>query len=72
MMAQLVSAEATIHSLSQQVEELGSADTISRVRESYDSALSQASAQHKEDMALLQEEMRSTREEIEAKVCSVL
>ena len=67
-MAQLVSAEATIHNLNQQVEELSSSQSIARVRQSYDSALAAASHQHEERMAILREELGGVREELEGKV----
>lgn len=71
-MAQLVSAEATIQGLTQQVEELGSSQTLARVRESYDSALAAAAHQHQEGVASLREELDSMREELESKVCGCL
>ena len=69
LMAQLVSAEATIQGLTQQVEELGSSQSLARVRESYDSALAAATHQHQEGVASLREELGSVREELESKVC---
>lgn len=71
-MSQLVSAEATIHSLNEQVEELASSESLSRVRESYSSALSETEHRHKTELASLQEKMREAREEVETKVMLLL
>ena len=68
-MAELVSAEATIHNLNLQVEELSSAHSLERVRESYDSALTAAVHQHEEKTASLREEMGRVMEQLQAKVC---
>ncbi len=67
-MAELVSAEATIHSLNQQVRELSSTEYISRERASYASHLDQLSHQHKVGVARLEEELAAVREEVEGKV----
>ena len=68
-MAQLVSAEATIHSLTQEVESLGSSEAMARLRQSYDSALSQAEHRHRDALASLQQETSGLREQVQEKVC---
>ena len=67
-MSDLVSAEANIHSLNQQVKELNSLESISRVRESYNSALSQATQRHREEKAKFDEQFHQAQEKIESKV----
>ena len=67
-MSSLVSAEASIHSLNQQVEELNSSECIARIRESYNSALLEASHKHRDELATFQEQIQEIKEQMEAKV----
>ncbi len=67
-MSRLVSAEATISSLKQQVSELSSSESMARVRESYSSAIAQAQEKHRQQLARAMEDTQNAREEVEAKV----
>lgn len=51
-----------MESLTSQVTELTSSEALVRVRENYDSALSEARLQRQQQVEALEEELRATRE----------
>ena len=57
-----------IKSLTEQVNELTNSDTLSRVRDSYSSALAQANHQHQQEVLTLQQQIGELREEVDKKV----
>ncbi len=67
-MAELVSAEATIHSLNQQVRELSSTEYVSRERASYSARLDQLSQQYRMEVERMEGELATAREGREEKV----
>ena len=60
--------EAMIKSLTEQVNELTSSDILSRVRDSYSSALAQSNQQHQQELLTLQQQIGELREEVDKKV----
>ena len=68
LLTRLQADEALIKSLTDQVNELTSSETLSRVRESYSSAMAQSNHQHQQEVVQLQEQLEQLREEMERKV----
>ena len=68
MLTRLQADEAMIKSLTEQVNELTSSDTLSRVRDGYSSALAQANQQHQQELLTLQQQIGELREEVDKKV----
>ena len=60
-----------IKSLTEQVNELTSSDTLSRVRDSYSSALAQSNHQRQQEMLTLQQQIGELREELDKKVLEI-
>ena len=67
-MIRLVSAEATISALKQQVTALSSSESLARVRETYSSALAQTEKKHRAELAQAMADTEAARDEVEAKV----
>lgn len=57
-----------IKSLTDQVNELTSSDILSRVRETYSSAMAQTKHEHQQELLHLQQEVAELREEMDKKV----
>lgn len=68
LLTRLQADEAMIKSLTEQVNELTSSDTLSRVRDSYSSALAQSNQQHQQELLTLQQQIGELREEVDKKV----
>ena len=68
LVTRLQADEALIKSLTDQVNELTSSDSLSRVRESYSSAMAHSAHQHQQEVLQLQEQLEHLREEMERKV----
>jgi hypothetical protein len=72
LLTRLQADEAMIKSLTEQVNELTSSDTLSRVRDGYSSALAQSNQQHQQEMLTLQQQIGELREEVDRKVLEIL
>ena len=68
LLTRLQADEAMIKSLTEQVNELTSSDTLTRVRENYSSAMAQSKHEHQQEVLRLQQEMAELREEMDEKV----
>ncbi len=70
-MARLQAAEATVNSLTKQVTDLTSTDTLSRIRDNYTQALSAAAHEHQQKLFAAQEQVDQYRQQQEEKVYTV-
>ncbi len=67
-MARLQAAEATVNSLTKQVTELTSSDTLSRIRDNYSQALSSAAHEHQQELFSAHQEADEYHQQLEEKV----
>lgn len=70
-MCKLQAAETTVSSLTKQVTELSSSDTLSRIRDNYNQALNTAAHEHKEQLLDIQQEADHYRQQLEDKACCI-
>ena len=61
-----------MNSLTKQVTELTSSDTLSRIRDNYSQALNTAAHEHRQALLSVQNEAETYREKLEEKVDSIL
>ncbi len=68
LISRLQAAESTVNSLTKQVTDLTSSDTLSRIRDNYSQAMSAAAYEHKQELLSVQEEVDHHRHQLEEKV----
>lgn len=71
-MTRLQADEAMIKSLTEQVNELTSSDTLSRVRDNYSSAMAQSNHQHQQEVLGLEQQLGELTQDMEKKVSYIL
>ena len=72
LISRLQAAEATVNSLTEQVGQLTSSDTLSRIRDNYSQALSAAAHEHKQEVLSLQQESAQYTEQLEERVIALV